>query len=257
MPTNLCEPLFKGGEVDLTVRVTAAVVGKTFGAISADIQSGPAITTATLPTTFDGGNLQMATCGAGLKANGVFAYDAAINTVVPIHRSGAIVPVTAGSGITAGQEVQSDAAGKAVPLATISTAAAVLELGLTNSKIKFTAADAGFAGNGISIRLKDPAANTQSLSVTVTGNNIVVNLATDGAGAITSTVATIVTAVNADGTAASLVTAANGTGSNGTGVVVAAGPTNLAGGHDPTTGIPAGVATTTALTGADCFIDLY
>lgn len=112
---NICVPLFKSGEKDVTVRTTAAVVGKTFGAISANIQSGPVITTATLPATFDGGNLQAATCGAGVKPDGVFAYDAAINTIVPLIRQIATVPVTAGAAITAGVEVMSDAAGKAVP----------------------------------------------------------------------------------------------------------------------------------------------
>lgn len=115
MPANICVPLFKSGEKDVTVRTTAAVVGKTFAAISADIQSGPVITTAVLPTTYDGGNFQAATCGAGAKPDGVFAYDAAINTVVPIIRKGATVPVTSGAAITAGVEVMSDAAGKAIP----------------------------------------------------------------------------------------------------------------------------------------------
>lgn len=117
MPANICVPLFKGGEKDLTVKVTAAVVGKTFGAISATIESGPEITTAVLPATYDGGNLRAATCGAGAKPDGVFAYDAAINTIVPLIRQqgGAVVPVTSGAAITAGVEVMSDAAGKAIP----------------------------------------------------------------------------------------------------------------------------------------------
>ncbi len=111
---NICVPLFKSGEKDQTVKVTAAVVGKTFGAISATIESGPVITTATLPATYDGGNVRAATCGAGVKPDGVFAYDAAISTVVPLIKSGATVPVTSGAAVTAGVEVMSDAAGKAV-----------------------------------------------------------------------------------------------------------------------------------------------
>lgn len=119
MPANICVPLFKGGEKDLTVRATATVVGKTFAAISADIESGPVITTAVLPTTYDGGNLRAATCGAGVKPDGVFAYDQASGGVVPIIRQqgGAIAPVTAGAAITAGQEVEVGTAGKAIPLA--------------------------------------------------------------------------------------------------------------------------------------------
>lgn len=256
MPLNICVPQFKGGNPDETVRVTADVVGKTFGATSADIQSGPALTTVALGT-YDGGNLQAATCGLGIKPDGVFAYNQASGGVVPFLKSGSTLPVTAGAGVTAGQEVQSDAAGKAVPLAAISAVAATLELGTGNSKIKFTAADAGGAGNGISVRLRDPAANSQTLSVTVTGNDIVVNLATDGGGAITSTVTLIIAAIAASGAAAALVTASNGTGSNGSGVVVAAAATNLTGGTEAGQGRAAGKATTTALTGADCFVRLY
>lgn len=117
MPTNTCVPLFVGGDPDLTVRASAAVVGKTFGMCSATIQSGPVITTVTLPATYDGGNLQAATCTAALKADGVFAYDAAITTVVPLIRSGAIVPVTSGAAITAGAQVEVGSSGKAVTLA--------------------------------------------------------------------------------------------------------------------------------------------
>lgn len=117
MPANICVPLFKGGDKDTTVRVTADVVGKTFGAISANIQSGPVITTAVLPTTYDGGNLQMATCGAGLKADGVFAYDQTSGGVVPVLGSGNIVPVTAGGTVTAGQQVEVGSNGRAITLA--------------------------------------------------------------------------------------------------------------------------------------------
>lgn len=117
MPVNTCIELFTEVDDDLSVRATANVVGKTFGAISADIQSGPAVTTTALPATWDGGNFQAATCPAGAKADGVFAYDALAGQLLPLKAPGKIVPVTAGAAITAGQEVQSDAAGKAIPLA--------------------------------------------------------------------------------------------------------------------------------------------
>jgi hypothetical protein len=117
MPTNTCTPLFDGGDDPITVRASAGVTGKRFGAISANIQSGPDITTAVLPTTWDGGNLQAATCGAGLRADGVFAYDQVSGGVLPFWQSGNIVPVTAGATITAGQEIEVGTAGKAIPLA--------------------------------------------------------------------------------------------------------------------------------------------
>lgn len=116
MPANVCVPLFKGGDKDLTVRASAAVVGKTFGAFSANIQSGPEITTTALPTTWDGGNLQAATCPAGARPDGVFGYDQASGQVLPLLRSGSVVPVTAGAAITAGQEIEVGAAGRAIPL---------------------------------------------------------------------------------------------------------------------------------------------
>ncbi len=258
MPANICVPLFKSGEKDQTYRTTAIVVGKTFAAVSGDIESGPVITTAVLPATYDGGNMRAATCGLGAKPCGVFAYDAASGAIVPVIGKGATAPVTSGSAITAGQEVQSDAAGKAIPLAVVAGTAATVEHGTGNSRIKYTATDTGAAGNGISVRLRDPAANSQSLSVTVNGNDVVVNLATDGGGAITSTVTLIIAAIAASAAAASLIVASNGTGSNGSGVVVAAGPTNLAGGADAGTGIAAGMAKTTAGgASVDCYIELY
>ena len=117
MPANICVPLFKSGEKDQTVFTTAAVVGKTFAAISANIQSGPEITTAVLPATYDGGNMQAATCAAGAAPDGVFAYDAAINTVVPVIKATATVPITSGAAVAAGVEVEVGAAGKVITLA--------------------------------------------------------------------------------------------------------------------------------------------
>lgn len=113
--------------------------------------------------------------------------------------------------------------------------AATLEPGTGNSKIKFTSKLVGPLGNAITVRLVDPAANNQALSVTVGAPpNIVVNLATGAGGAITSTVAQVIVAVLANGTAAALVAVGNGTGSDGTGVMAAAAVTSLAGGTEHT-----------------------
>jgi hypothetical protein len=117
MPNNTCIPLFKPGK-DITGHCSAAVVGKTFLDISATIQSGPTITSVSLPSTYDGGNIVVKTCAAKKRAIGVAAYDRAENEKVPILRgSGLVVPVTAGGAITAGEEVESDAGGKAIKLA--------------------------------------------------------------------------------------------------------------------------------------------
>jgi hypothetical protein len=115
--TNVCHPMFKGGD-PITGHTSAAVVGKTFADISATIQSGPNITTVALSTTFDGGNIVVATCAAKKRAIGVFAYDRAINEPVPIlYSAGAILPLTSGEALTAGEEVEVGAGGKPVKLA--------------------------------------------------------------------------------------------------------------------------------------------
>jgi hypothetical protein len=114
---NVCHPMFGTGE-PITGHTSAAVVGKTFAAISGPIQSGPNITTVALSTTFDGGNIVVATAAAKAKAIGVFAYDRAINEPVPVlYKAGGVLPLTAGEAITAGEQVEVGAAGKPIKLA--------------------------------------------------------------------------------------------------------------------------------------------
>lgn len=113
--------------------------------------------------------------------------------------------------------------------------AATLTLGRAsdNTGITLTAATAGLAGNQISVALVDPAANSATLAVAVSGNAITVTLATDASGVITSTVGDVITAINGDGDASALVAAANLTGSDGTGLAKATGVSRfLAGGAD-------------------------
>lgn len=117
MQKNVCNPMF-GCEKPITMHASAAVVGKTFADISATIQSGPSITTVALSTTFDGGNLVTATAAAKAKAIGVYAYDRAEGEPVPVlYEAGGVLPVTAGAAITATEEVEVGANGKAIPLA--------------------------------------------------------------------------------------------------------------------------------------------
>jgi uncharacterized protein DUF2190 len=116
MSAKACIPLFKDGK-DISGHTTAAVVGKTFADISGNIQSGPEITSVSLPETYDGGNFEVAGCEAKKRAIGVFAYDAASGVTVPIMRgSGLILPVVAGGAITAGEEVEVGAESKAVKI---------------------------------------------------------------------------------------------------------------------------------------------
>ena len=100
-----------------------------------------------------------------------------------------------------------------------------------NNEIVWEAVTAGHIGNLITITLEDPGKANESLSVSVTGFDIVVSLATDGDKAITSTPATIVSAVNSDDSAKLLVLAAG----TGTDPVEAVGKTHLSGGADPQT----------------------
>lgn len=102
--------------------------------------------------------------------------------------------------------------------------------GDANGDITFTAVNAGTAGNAIKVLLLDPAGNDKVLGVDLIGDTVEVSLATSGAGAITSTAAQVVAAVNASLEAKSLVVASNTGESTGASVVTAVAATPLAGG---------------------------
>jgi hypothetical protein len=80
-------------------------------------------------------------------------------------------------------------------------------------------------GNDITVELADPGAANQPLLATVTGKAIRVSLATDAAGAVTSTAAQVAAVVN--GAAGSLVKAYTYRGSAGDGVVTPVAATPL------------------------------
>lgn len=88
----------------------------------------------------------------------------------------------------------------------------------------------GAAGNSIRVRFLDPAAPNQPLSISVSGLDITVSLATNGASTITSTANDVIAALTSDATAAFLITATKVSGQDGTGVVQAIAFTPLAGG---------------------------
>lgn len=97
---------------------------------------------------------------------------------------------------------------------------ATLTLGADNAAILLTAKATGILGNAVSLRLVAPAGANAALGVVVTGNDIVVNLATGAqAGVVTSTAANVIAAINGNAAAAALVTAANAASSTGAGVV--------------------------------------
>lgn len=82
----------------------------------------------------------------------------------------------------------------------------VTSLAGDDNDLGFEAVPLGDEGNGISIEYVDPESNDATLSIVVTGTDIVVNLATDSGGAITSTAEEIAAAILADEDAAALVT---------------------------------------------------
>lgn len=259
MPHNTCVPLYRPGG-DLTGFTTAAVVGKTFADISADIQSGPDITQTALDAVYDGGNIQVATCAPGARPIGVFAYDQVQGAVVPLLLGpGFVVPVTAGAAITAGDEVQVGTSGQAIPTTSTAAVAAALLTGVvgSNNALTWTAKDAGADGNEITVALVNPGTASHAIAVAVVDNAITVTLATDSGSALTSTAAQITTAVSGNAPANALVGTANTSSSSGAGVAAAVAPTHLAGGSDGGAGKSAGKAFTTAASGADCFVRLY
>lgn len=103
-------PYKRPGE-DFTAQVTAAVTGKRFVVISANVTSGPG-----LSNTAEGSNPRVAMANAN-HAIGVSKYDQpTVGGKVGVTRGG-IVPVEAGATVTAGQAVQADASGRAITLA--------------------------------------------------------------------------------------------------------------------------------------------
>lgn len=105
MPTNECIPVLEPATRP-SGYCTAAVRGKRFVVISATPPGGMMGTE----------NIRIAEAGAGGNAVAVSVHDGAINETIPLVRGGAWVPVVCGAALTAGQAVQSDAQGRAIPL---------------------------------------------------------------------------------------------------------------------------------------------
>lgn len=103
--------------------------------------------------------------------------------------------------------------------------------GATNNDLRFQALQRGVLGNLISITYVVSGNNTP-LGVTVSGNDINVQVATGAGGAATSTAAQVKTAVDVHPQAHLLVSVANKTGNTGAGIVAALSKTYLAGGSD-------------------------
>ncbi len=198
------------------------------------------------------GDYPIVPCGLGERSFGVAtrsSLGAGVDVVpnvyaqefrVNVARRLSIARCLAGAPIDAGFPVMSDAQGRAVPATGTGAAQASVSTGVvgSNNAITYTAKESGEAGTGISISQVNPGTNNATLTVSVNGEQITVSLATDGAGAITSTAAQVIAAIAANGPASALVAASNQGASTGAGVVPAVAQTALAGGSDPTTETP-------------------
>ncbi len=136
-----------------------------------------------------------------------------------------------------------------LPLASALAASVLINPAGANNDVLYTANVAGSQGNQLSVQYIDPGLPSQSLWVDVFERTAIrVHLATNAAGAITSTAAQVIAAVNAHWFAGHLVTAADGPGSSGATAVTAMAKTALAGGADMDA---THAALTTALAGAN------
>lgn len=102
----------------------------------------------------------------------------------------------------------------------------------SNNALTITSKLTGALGNKSSLKLVDPAANSATLAITVSGRDVVASLATNSSGAITTTAAQLKTAIEANTAANALIGLANTGASTGAGAVAALKRTALSGGID-------------------------
>jgi hypothetical protein len=131
MPANECIPLKVPGEA-ITVQATGTTGGKRFCKISAPrvgggltggtsrvVSSGPGYGANTLSTDTKDVSQVIQCSVSGEAALGVTGWDLATGDIGKAYTRGHgnVLPIIAGASITAGQEVQTDANGAAIPLA--------------------------------------------------------------------------------------------------------------------------------------------
>lgn len=110
------------------------------------------------------------------------------------------------------------------------TAAAEIGIESANTGLTATAKVAGVVGNDAAITLKDPGVAESALAVSVDGKLVTVSLETDVGGALVSTAAEVLAAVNGEATAP--FTLAHTGASDGSGVMGIVRRTYLSGGED-------------------------
>jgi hypothetical protein len=112
MPNNEAVAYFDPGD-DISAHCEAGVTGRRFVIISDPKQ----VASAALANDTLGGNIVVSPAGNGARAIGIATYDALAGQKVPVMRGHKVVPVEAGAAMTAGDQVQSDASGRAITLA--------------------------------------------------------------------------------------------------------------------------------------------
>lgn len=172
-----CIPFLEPGQ-NPTCRANGAITGCRFVQIKTGVNAVDG-----LP--------QVETCGAGLEAFGVAARDKLTTEAVMVYKWGHL-PVLAGAALSHGQKVQSDAQGRAIPLA------GGVELGT----VMADAADATFAEiafHPVGARLAGDVVGDQAAVVHLTnntgvaGNDVVENIPAPVAAAGEATAADLAT----------------------------------------------------------------
>jgi len=156
------------------------------------------------------------------------AISATTTFFAALKRDGRVMKMTP----TLGSEVTKSKTAYSAPVKQVTDVFLGTAATLTVGNIVYTARDAGTDGNSITVTVVDPAGNNAALSIGVVGNDITVNLATDGASAPTSTGTQVLAALQASAAAMLLVEVA-GTGTMST-VQAAAAQASLAGGANGT-----------------------
>ena len=108
-----------------------------------------------------------------------------------------------------------------------------------NSKVTFTAKEAGTIGNSIKVQFLNPGGVSKPFEISIDGDTIVVSLATDDSGALISTAAEVANSINEHLLANKLVLAE--ASDDGSTVVEAHAATALSGGSDGTGYLAEGV----------------
>ncbi|QDU81764.1 B-type flagellin [Polystyrenella longa] len=184
---------------------------------------------------FNGGALTSKTTFevSGSRGSQVLFFDSASSTA---NIADAVNAATGVTGVTA--TATNGSVGTLTVNTQIATVAGTVDLVSTGANNDLTFTDARATGtqgdftNKISVTFSDPSANSQSLSLSISGNDITVNLATNGNGTITSTADDVSALISGNATANALVSVADTAGNDGTGLVEAIASTQVGDGVD-------------------------